>query len=176
MRHIIPQLSATHWHIVTDLSLSFPFSQRKTFAVSHQGRSGGLTLDWNSGFSLNEGEAVIFQFKFSQLRGSSDDGKSKLKLHFQDVETRAIETKVSLSWMIKSELVWKITSFNFCYLNRNSNVKPFRACCSACMHSWQRKSHRSIRNFSTPYSKLEIEPSFHFKYNIYQNPTAVCTV
>jgi gamma-syntrophin len=65
--------------------------------VSHQGRGGGLTLDWNSGFSLTEGAdpAIIWQYKFSQLRGSSDDGKSKLKLHFQDVESRSIETKVS---------------------------------------------------------------------------------
>lgn len=37
---------------------------------------------------------IVWQYKFSQLRGSSDDGKSKLKLHFQDVESRAIETKV----------------------------------------------------------------------------------
>lgn len=55
----------------------------------------GLTLDWQTGFTLNEGTdgSVIWQFKFSQLRGSSDDGKSKLKLHFQDSETRVIETK-----------------------------------------------------------------------------------
>ena len=71
--------------------------QRKTFAVSHQGRGGGLTLDWQSGFSLTEGAdpTVLWHYKFSQLRGSSDDGKSKLKLHFQDQETRSIETKVS---------------------------------------------------------------------------------
>uniref|UniRef100_A0A182WBN4 PDZ domain-containing protein n=1 Tax=Anopheles minimus TaxID=112268 RepID=A0A182WBN4_9DIPT len=69
---------------------------RKTFAVSHHGKTGGLTLDWQAGFSLTEGAdaAVIWQYKFSQLRGSSDDGKSKLKLHFQDHETRTIETKV----------------------------------------------------------------------------------
>ncbi|XP_067633980.1 gamma-1-syntrophin isoform X2 [Eurosta solidaginis] len=68
---------------------------RKTFAVSHHGKSGGLTLDWQSGFSLAEGadSAIVWHYKFSQLRGSSDDGKSKLKLHFQDHETRAIETK-----------------------------------------------------------------------------------
>ncbi|XP_046810074.1 gamma-2-syntrophin-like [Lucilia cuprina] len=68
---------------------------RKTFAVSHHGKSGGLTLDWQTGFSLAEGadSAIVWQYKFSQLRGSSDDGKSKLKLHFQDHETRAIETK-----------------------------------------------------------------------------------
>ncbi|CAO1351164.1 unnamed protein product [Diamesa serratosioi] len=68
---------------------------RKTFAVSHHGKGGGLTLDWQSGFSLTEGAdpTVVWQYKFSQLRGSSDDGKSKLKLHFQDQETRSIETK-----------------------------------------------------------------------------------
>ncbi|KAH8347849.1 hypothetical protein KR084_001642 [Drosophila pseudotakahashii] len=68
---------------------------RKTFAVSHHGKSGGLTLDWQAGFSLTEGadSATVWQYKFSQLRGSSDDGKSKLKLHFQDHESRAIETK-----------------------------------------------------------------------------------
>lgn len=84
------------------------FLQRKTFAVSHQGRGGGLTLDWQSGFSLSEGAdpTVLWQFKFSQLRGSSDDGKSKLKLHFQDQETRSIETKVSFK---QSFLFW----FNF---------------------------------------------------------------
>jgi hypothetical protein len=59
-----------------------------------------LTLDWQSGFALTEGAdpTVIWQYKFSQLRGSSDDGKSKLKLHFQDQETRSIETKVSLTF------------------------------------------------------------------------------
>ncbi|XP_059614591.1 gamma-1-syntrophin [Phlebotomus argentipes] len=68
---------------------------RKTFAVSHHGKGGGLTLDWQNGFSLAEGAdaTIVWQYKFSQLRGSSDDGKSKLKLHFQDHETRAIETK-----------------------------------------------------------------------------------
>lgn len=56
-----------------------------------------MTLDWNTGFSFHEGDSKvpIWQYKFSQLRGSSDDGKSKLKLHFQDLESRAIETKVN---------------------------------------------------------------------------------
>lgn len=73
------------------------FLQRKTFGVTATGKGCcGLTLDWQTGFTLNEGTdgSVIWQFKFSQLRGSSDDGKSKLKLHFQDSDTRVIETKV----------------------------------------------------------------------------------
>lgn len=67
----------------------------KTFTVSSNGKTAGLTLDWNLGFSLHEGDSKtpVWQYKFSQLRGSSDDGKSKLKLHFQDIESRAIETK-----------------------------------------------------------------------------------
>ncbi|XP_045481492.1 gamma-1-syntrophin [Harmonia axyridis] len=67
----------------------------KTFTVSCNGKTAGLTLDWNIGFSLHEGDSKTpaWQYKFSQLRGSSDDGKSKLKLHFQDCETRAIDTK-----------------------------------------------------------------------------------
>lgn len=71
--------------------------QNKTFTVSCNGKTAGLTLDWNLGFSLHEGDSKTpaWQYKFSQLRGSSDDGKSKLKLHFQDCETRAIDTKVS---------------------------------------------------------------------------------
>lgn len=46
---------------------NFLILQRKTFAVSHLGRSGGLTLDWQSGFSLTEGadSNVIWQYKFS---------------------------------------------------------------------------------------------------------------
>ncbi|CAG9136279.1 unnamed protein product [Plutella xylostella] len=70
---------------------------KKTFTVVHGGRAAGLTLDWSAGFSLTEGGSTtpVWAFRFSQLRGSSDDGKSKLKLHFQDPETRVIETKVS---------------------------------------------------------------------------------
>lgn len=48
---------------------SFIMIQRKTFAVSHLGRSGGLTLDWQSGFSLTEGAeaTVVWQYKFSGI-------------------------------------------------------------------------------------------------------------
>lgn len=78
--------------------------QSKTFTVSSSGRTAGLTLDWNLGFSLHEGDSkvLVWQYKFSQLRGSSDDGKSKLKLHFQDIDTKAIETKVSSKYLVIS--------------------------------------------------------------------------
>lgn len=71
--------------------------------MSYNGKTAGLTLDWNHGFSLHETDVKtpLWQFKFSQLRGSSDDGKSKLKLHFQDIDTRAIETKVLIYFYFK---------------------------------------------------------------------------
>ncbi|KAK7066399.1 Gamma-1-syntrophin [Halocaridina rubra] len=66
----------------------------KTFAVTQAGRSSGLTLDWTGGFALYDTETREYhwRYKFSQLKGSSDDSKTKLKLHFQN-ETKEIETK-----------------------------------------------------------------------------------
>ncbi|KAF2363128.1 PH domain-like [Trinorchestia longiramus] len=66
----------------------------KTFAVTQHGRSSGLTLDWAHGFALYDTESRDYhwRYKFSQLKGSSDDSKTKLKLHFQN-EDKQIETK-----------------------------------------------------------------------------------
>ncbi|KAK2093446.1 hypothetical protein P7K49_029975 [Saguinus oedipus] len=36
---------------------------------------------------------VLWRFKFSQLKGSSDDGKTRVKLLFQHLDTKQIETK-----------------------------------------------------------------------------------
>lgn len=72
------------------------FLQTATFTVNSGGKTCSLTLDWNVGFTLNDPESkqTVWQYKFSQLRGSSDDAKSKMKLHFQDNDIKAIETKV----------------------------------------------------------------------------------
>ncbi|KAG7310296.1 hypothetical protein JYU34_003051 [Plutella xylostella] len=85
---------------------------KKTFTVVHGGRAAGLTLDWSAGFSLTEGGSTtpVWAFRFSQLRGSSDDGKSKLKLHFQDPETRVIETK-ELECQILQSLLFCMHAF-----------------------------------------------------------------
>lgn len=74
--------------------------QSKTFPVTFNSRSAGLTLEWTQGFTLSyEGIGEIaWRYKFSQLRGSSDDGKSRLKLHFQEPDSIAIETKVNTSF------------------------------------------------------------------------------
>ncbi|XP_032036679.1 gamma-1-syntrophin isoform X2 [Aythya fuligula] len=38
-------------------------------------------------------KAVLWRYKFSQLKGSSDDGKSKIKFLFQNTDTKQIEAK-----------------------------------------------------------------------------------
>lgn len=74
----------------------FYFLQSKTFPVTFNGKSAGLTLEWTQGFTLSYDDIgeTVWRYKFSQLRGSSDDGKSRLKLHFQESDSIAIETKV----------------------------------------------------------------------------------
>jgi len=55
------------------------------------------------GFALYDTESKTYswKYKFSQLKGSSDDGKCKLKLHFQNAETKIIETKVSIPFDVQ---------------------------------------------------------------------------
>ncbi|KAL0268938.1 UNVERIFIED_CONTAM: hypothetical protein PYX00_010712 [Menopon gallinae] len=67
----------------------------KTFIVKWAGRQCGLVLDWNHGFILRDldKKTVLWSYRFSQLKGSSDDGNCRLKLHFQEVDTKIIETK-----------------------------------------------------------------------------------
>uniref|UniRef100_A0A096N3A7 Syntrophin gamma 1 n=2 Tax=Cercopithecinae TaxID=9528 RepID=A0A096N3A7_PAPAN len=38
-------------------------------------------------------KAILWRYKFSQLKGSSDDGKSKIKFLFQNPDTKQIEAK-----------------------------------------------------------------------------------
>lgn len=42
-------------------------------------------------------QAILWRYKFSQLKGSSDDGKSKIKFLFQNPDTKQIEAKVNPS-------------------------------------------------------------------------------
>uniref|UniRef100_A0A8C6XK31 Syntrophin gamma 2 n=1 Tax=Naja naja TaxID=35670 RepID=A0A8C6XK31_NAJNA len=67
----------------------------KTFTCSWQGESLCFTLDFAVGFTCfdNKTKKILWRFKFSQLKGSSDDGKTRVKLLFQNTETKQIETK-----------------------------------------------------------------------------------
>uniref|UniRef100_A0A803STQ0 Syntrophin gamma 2 n=1 Tax=Anolis carolinensis TaxID=28377 RepID=A0A803STQ0_ANOCA len=67
----------------------------KTYTCSWQGESLCFTLDFALGFTCFDSKTknVLWRFKFSQLKGSSDDGKTRVKLLFQNTETKQIETK-----------------------------------------------------------------------------------
>ncbi|KAL4218036.1 hypothetical protein ACF0H5_022774 [Mactra antiquata] len=67
----------------------------KTFGCMHHGRLSGLTLDIDVGFSLYDSEtkSYLWTYKFSRLKGSSDDGKQTLKLHFSSDKEGQIETR-----------------------------------------------------------------------------------
>ncbi|XP_078711273.1 gamma-2-syntrophin-like [Lampetra fluviatilis] len=67
----------------------------KTYSCVWRGHATGLTVDFNLGFACFEANSkqVFWRYKFCQLKGSSDDGKSKIKFLFQKNDPRLIETK-----------------------------------------------------------------------------------
>ncbi|KAK7945516.1 hypothetical protein WMY93_001244 [Mugilogobius chulae] len=56
-------------------------------------------LTWEKAFQMatflevERIQAVLWRYKFSQLKGSSDDGKSKIKFLFQNQDSKSIEAK-----------------------------------------------------------------------------------
>ncbi|XP_031419063.1 gamma-1-syntrophin isoform X2 [Clupea harengus] len=69
--------------------------QCKTYACIMESHLMGLTVDFGMGFVCFDAasKAVLWRYKFSQLKGSSDDGKSKIKFLFQNQDTKLIEAK-----------------------------------------------------------------------------------
>uniref|UniRef100_A0A2K5MJ93 Syntrophin gamma 2 n=1 Tax=Cercocebus atys TaxID=9531 RepID=A0A2K5MJ93_CERAT len=67
----------------------------RTYMCSWQGEMLCFTVDFAMGFTCFESKTknVLWRFKFSQLKGSSDDGKTRVKLLFQNLDTKQIETK-----------------------------------------------------------------------------------
>lgn len=49
---------------------------------------------------------MLWRFKFSQLKGSSDDGKARVKLLFQSLDTKQIEMKVGTPWCNLAWVSW----------------------------------------------------------------------
>lgn len=56
--------------------------------------SSRLKLDSYDNLCMFTFQAVLWRYKFSQLKGSSDDGKSKIKFLFQNQDSKSIEAKV----------------------------------------------------------------------------------
>uniref|UniRef100_A0A7N5JHZ3 Syntrophin gamma 1 n=1 Tax=Ailuropoda melanoleuca TaxID=9646 RepID=A0A7N5JHZ3_AILME len=69
--------------------------QCKTYACVLESHLMGLTIDFSTGFICYDAatKAILWRYKFSQLKGSSDDGKSKIKFLFQNPDTKQIEAK-----------------------------------------------------------------------------------
>ncbi|XP_019568131.1 gamma-1-syntrophin isoform X7 [Rhinolophus sinicus] len=67
----------------------------KTYACVLESHLMGLTIDFSTGFICFDAatKAILWRYKFSQLKGSSDDGKSKIKFLFQNPDTKQIEAK-----------------------------------------------------------------------------------
>ncbi|XP_018586494.1 gamma-2-syntrophin [Scleropages formosus] len=67
----------------------------KTYMCSSQGKILCFTIDFGSGFTCSESNTknILWRYKFSQLKGSSDDGKTRVKLLFQNSENKQIEMK-----------------------------------------------------------------------------------
>ncbi|KAF7663286.1 hypothetical protein LDENG_00212870 [Lucifuga dentata] len=67
----------------------------KGYICSSQGNVLCFTVDFGSGFTCSENtsKTVLWRYKFSQLKGSSDDGKTRVKLLFKNAESKQIEMK-----------------------------------------------------------------------------------
>ncbi|XP_069461290.1 gamma-2-syntrophin [Ambystoma mexicanum] len=67
----------------------------KTYMCSCEGDALCFTVDFALGFTCFDSKTknVHWRFKFSQLKGSSDDGKTRVKLLFQNADTKQIEMK-----------------------------------------------------------------------------------
>ncbi|KAL7069908.1 hypothetical protein ACQ4LE_010715 [Meloidogyne hapla] len=60
--------------------------QTRTFACSYDGRPAGLVIDTRLGFSLYDipSKSYIWQYGFSELESSSDDGKMRVQFIFRN--------------------------------------------------------------------------------------------
>ncbi|XP_030299409.1 gamma-2-syntrophin isoform X2 [Sparus aurata] len=69
--------------------------QSKSYMCSSQGNVLCFNIDFKSGFTCSEGtsKTILWRYKFSQLKGSSDDGKTRVKLLFKSAESKQIEMK-----------------------------------------------------------------------------------
>ncbi|XP_038051543.1 gamma-2-syntrophin-like isoform X1 [Patiria miniata] len=68
----------------------------KTYGCTWRKRVVGLTFDLSTGFTLFDAQnkqAIIWRYRFSQLKGSSDDNISTVRLQFHNPNTDRVETQ-----------------------------------------------------------------------------------
>ncbi|CAB1335606.1 unnamed protein product, partial [Coregonus sp. 'balchen'] len=88
-----------------------------------------LTIDFGSGFTCSESSSkkILWRYKFSQLKGSSDDGKTRVKLLFKNSENKQIERKelefsnlTAVLHCIHSFIASKVASVDPVFVNSQS--------------------------------------------------------
>uniref|UniRef100_A0AAY4C9E4 Syntrophin C-terminal PH domain-containing protein n=1 Tax=Denticeps clupeoides TaxID=299321 RepID=A0AAY4C9E4_9TELE len=99
----------------------------KSYMCSCQGNILCFTIDFGSGFSCSESISKVSWYKFSQLKGSSDDGKTRVKLLFQNSENKQIEMKemefanlTAVLHCIHSFIAAKVASVDPVFVNNQS--------------------------------------------------------
>nr|XP_029531901.1 gamma-2-syntrophin-like [Oncorhynchus nerka] len=102
----------------------------KTYMCSSQSKVLCLTIDFGSGFTCSESSSkkILWRYKFSQLKGSSDDGKTRVKLLFKNAENKQIEMKelefsdlTAVLHCIHSFIASKVASVDPVFVNSQSS-------------------------------------------------------
>ncbi|KAG5212872.1 hypothetical protein JEQ12_008658 [Ovis aries] len=110
----------------------------KTYACGGQGDTLCFTVDFALGFTCFDSktkstkdclplQSVLWRFKFCQLKGSSDDGKARVKLLFQSLDTKQIEMKelefqdlVAVLHCVHSFMAAKVASVDPAFMDTQS--------------------------------------------------------
>ncbi|KAI4589364.1 hypothetical protein MJG53_003772 [Ovis ammon polii x Ovis aries] len=110
----------------------------KTYACGGQGDTLCFTVDFALGFTCFDSktkstkdclplQSVLWRFKFCQLKGSSDDGKARVKLLFQSLDTKQIEMKelefqdlVAVLHCVHSFMAVKVASVDPAFMDTQS--------------------------------------------------------
>ncbi|KAM5262800.1 gamma-2-syntrophin [Ctenodactylus gundi] len=101
----------------------------RTYTCSWQGEGLCFTVDFALGFACVDSKTknLLWRFQFSQLKGSSDDGKTRVKLLFQNPDTKQIEVKelefpdlAAVLHCIHSFLAARVASVDPKFLDRQS--------------------------------------------------------
>ena len=82
--------------------------QSKTFHVVYKNIPAAFTIDWIDGFLLKPFASPTYHFVygFSQLKGSSDDGKATLTLQFQEAKRPGMKPNLIKEEVKDQETFW----------------------------------------------------------------------
>ncbi|KAM5251427.1 gamma-2-syntrophin isoform 4-T10 [Hipposideros larvatus] len=106
----------------------------RTYVCSWRGRTLCLTVDFALGFTCfdSKTKSILWRFKFSQLKGSSDDGRARVRLLFQNLDTKQIEMKelefqdlTAVLHCVHSFMAAKVASVDAAFMDSQSVTRKF---------------------------------------------------